>query len=505
MRYLSLVKVNCQVLTTAGLCRQYFTTSGEISQQQGERLQDDIQIIRKINLKNGFYDTVTRGKVVVDEPNYLGMGEYFRDVLNVKWNDSISFIYNGRNYEIISKNSIREMILDLTLGKCKQLSHLIGFLEFIRARCNFTSTIKPPNGYINLNNGVLNVQTRELLPHDPKYGFQYCLPHNYDPQAVAPEWNGFLLRIFDGDQQLADLSAEIFGYILSGGNPFLHKAFILYGEGRNGKSTWLDVLKYLIGNKNVSAIPLENLEKPFSAVMADGKLVNITGELTTREVSSSAFKTAVSGEELVAAQKGMPEYMLPFHARLVFATNKPPFFRDATTGSHEKLCLMPFKHYIRPEDRLPLYAQTVLFPEISGVLNWALDGLNRLMKTGQLTDAGAVREEVEEYRESSDSVLVWCKEFVKPLGVTSSSPIGYQIKDYFVHYKNWCDAESLRSVSVHEFGRRVVSFVKTWAEVVTPKNRRGRYLSGRVMITASKDKISNYNNLQIEMQREEET
>lgn len=432
----------------------------------------------------GFYTmSVSESGAVKHNPEYLIMADYFHYVVNLKVSDSMIYVYKDNHYQPMLKIMLKNKVLQLTKGICKSNHQLNTFMEFAKVRNAFDPSLLTPNdGFINLQNGVLDVKAGRLLPHSPEIFFKYIIKHKYDPSAKCPEWLAFLSRTFSGDQELIQMSKEIFGYVLSGCAPWLHKAFFLYGEGRNGKSTWLDVLREIIGLQNISVIPLKNLDKPFSVVTADGKLANIVGETSSEDLSSESFKTAVGGEALIAAQKGQPEYAMPFTAKMIFAANKKPFFKDATAGSYEKLVFMPFNNYIKPEDRIPEYARRYLFKEIPGIINWAIEGLLELEKRGKLIESKAIELQLEDYRFESDSVYSWVKQWVVFENVTVHCKV--LISSYYEHYRQWCDAEYRNAVSKIEFSRRVKFILAKDLHLEEERTNRGLKISGLFSILA---------------------
>lgn len=405
---------------------------------------------------NGFFSVIEKtnrrtGEVTTQLiPEYYELSEFIKKRQHFIADDSNMYLYKSEHYNSVSKLMLRNEVIKLT-KKQASVNQVNNFCETARSYCYQNISHEQLEGFLNLENGILNLKTGTLEPHTPKMFFKYKLPHAFSPGAKCEKWLEFLLRVFEGDQQLVDLSAEIFGYAMAGGNPWLHKAFLLYGEGRNGKSTFIDVLSYMLGAENISAIPIENLQKPFSVVMADGKLANIVGEMTSREIDSSAFKTAVGGEYLVAANKGMAEYKTKFYAKMFFACNQMPYFRDTTSGAHEKLCIIPFKHYFKPEDRIPLFAERFLYPEISGIINWAIQGYQRLKSRSKLPVVDSINEMVEDYRAESNTVLGWFRESMV-IDLTSQKWI--TMSEFYGHYQEWCEAQNMRPVGGVAFARR---------------------------------------------------
>lgn len=455
-----------------------------IMKKKGERLASNGNHDDTYPTKDsGFYLSFTNkhGKTT-ETPQYLELAAYAKEVLHIKSNGSAIYIYDDGYYKTINKNTLENIVTQLTKGKCSIILHLNNFIKFILVQCNSSLIQDDSIGVLNLKNGILDLKTRVLKTHTPSMFFKYKLPHEYLTSAHCPKWIEFLQRVFEGNQGLVDLSQEIFGYLISGGTPWLHRAFILYGEGRNGKSVYLRILEELVGEQNVSNIPIDKLDRPFSTVMADGKLVNICGEVTTKEIESSTFKAAVAGEKLVASQKGMPEYSLKFWAKLIFACNKKPYFRDATTGSYDRLCFIPFKRYIKDEERTRNFEET-LFDELPGILNWSLDGLQKLVQRGHLLLPDEVNKEAEAYKIESDSVYAWIQINVN-WGLSSQDHSGYVITDFYENFRLWCEQEYRHPVSKIEFSRRMASECKKQKGVILTYPNNLVKASGALFIAA---------------------
>jgi len=426
------------------------------------------------NKDNGFFKLFGSKEV----PDLWQLAEYFYNELNVRFLNTIPWRYKDGFYEQTSNAIIKTEISVLTLRKVTP-NQLRQFLEIVQTRCEISGESAPEYGpMLNLANGVLDLKTKTLLPHSSEYFFKYKLPHAYDPNAKCTEWQCFMDYVFEGNQDLADLSAEIFGYTLAGGNPWLHKAFMLLGEGRNGKSVYLDVLKHLLGRANISAIPIDQLNKPFSVVQADGKLANIIGETTSKEIDSESFKIASSGEELTAANKFQAEYSMPFRARIIFATNRLPMFKDPTTGSFERLCIVPFNRYIKEKDRDPGIAEKLKL-EASGILNWALGGLDRLNERQRLPEIEIVKANIIEYRKDTDSIFDWVQQHID---FDAAQEKTFMPRDLYGHYRKFCEETSRKPVSLIGFSRRVSREVQRKTDVTISSTRTGIRITARVKL-----------------------
>lgn len=379
----------------------------------------------------GFHEPAERGGW---KPMYEDLAKYLVTELGFVACDGSNYLYNGKNHEYCSDARLKSLVGGLlknryTPTKCAQFCDAAKTFSY---KSGFDSS--QTKGFINLSNGVLNISERRLEPHSMKRFFRYHLATSYDSSAECPRWLEFLDFVFQGNKELVEASQEIFGYCLEGGTPWLHKAILLYGDGRNGKSTWLDALTALVGNENCSAVPLSSLVKPFSVIMADGKLVNAVSEGESRDLSSEVFKAACSGESVIAAHKGKPEFPMPWTARMIISLNTLPNFRDASAGNTERIYILPFNRYIKPEERDPNVRDRLL-AELPGILNWSLVGLERLRARKRLLVLDSQHDAIEEYKENADTVYEWFKEFVIP----SEGENVVRLGSYYRHYVSWVE------------------------------------------------------------------
>lgn len=344
-------------------------------------------------------------------PDYNGWAEYIVDTKNFFTSQGPTYIYDDIRsyYRTICEQEVEAMLTKTTKGYVKP-HHRSHFIRVLRAH-NFKGmdTLLKTSGMINLNNGSLNLKTKELEPHSPKNFFTYCLPHDYDQDAKCEKWIKFLDEVFQGNEELKLVAAQIFGYILMGGHPWLHKAFVLFGTGRNGKSTFLDVLKALIGFHNFASVSLAKLNNPFSVVQLDSMLANVVEETPNDKINAETFKTAIGGGHLVGCKKYEDEYQFQCNSRFIFACNEMPRFSENSTGLQERLYFLPFKTYIEKEKRNGNILNELL-AELPGILNWALTGLDILIAEKRLPESESTKETFEEYKTEADSVYQWATE-----------------------------------------------------------------------------------------------
>ena len=405
-------------------------------------------------------------------PQYYKLAYYLRDEFGFMCKDKYIWAYNGKFYEYKSNEQLQNIVTDLTKDQASP-NHLSGFVKIAIAKNQTNKELIHPQGFINLENGTLELKSRKLKEHSKKDFFRYCLPIQYDESAKCPRFLKYLEETFQGDQELIRLTFQIYGYCLMGGDPFLHKAFVLLGSGRNGKSVWLHVLKGLLGKANHSAVSIGLLNKPFSVVQMDGKLANIVGELTTGVIDSESFKTAVGGEELTASLKGKDEFGLKIDARMLFASNAMPVFKDTTAGMYEKLCILPFDRYLKPSERDPGIFKAVS-KELPGILNLALEGLEYVMTHKRLIEPKASKLKIEEYRDDSDITYRWISENLEITENRADIVLTSMIYDKF-RYDTM--NETWQPLTKRSFGRRISQYLKTY-DSKTP-NANFAYSNGK--------------------------
>jgi len=440
--------------------------------------EDDIDSLMK---SSSLYPSENEGFYVNGNPQYLELSRYFKYEKSLITFEHDSYIFNGKYYERLGNLGLSNLIIEATQEKVKP-KHLEDFKKHLKA-FTFVKNVNnmlPSSDLINLDNGILNIKTKELFPHSKEYFFKNVVPVSYGPKATAPRWVSFLNEVLFQDQDTIELLQEIFGYILLGGPPFLHRAFILFGEGRNGKGTVLHILRSILGEENCSNVDITKLDDPFSVVQLDGRKANITGELTTRLMASESFKTAVAGEPLEAAQKFKPSYNLHVQARFIFSTNKLPKFDDDSTGLEERLVILPFLKFI-PDEQRDFALADKLEKELPGILNWAIEGLSRVLRRGKLrSEPEAVIKQKNQYKADSNSVWGFCLDhlIVKEFrGVENQ--ISCTVDELYASYKNYCDNDNLKAVSKPVFGKRLKKYLDQFDQV---EKLRTRHESGRYQI-----------------------
>ncbi|UJS27823.1 phage/plasmid primase, P4 family [Macrococcoides canis] len=226
-------------------------------------------------------------------------------------------------------------------------------------------------------NATLDYKTNEITSHSPSFFSTISSEVMYDPDASCPIFMNALDKWFtDANTKL--FVQEWFGYCLSGS--FKSNAFLLvYSSGGEGKSTFFDILSKLVTPINCSAASLSNLNSEFGLEPIVGKKVNISTESGSSAFNTSKLKAITAGEKITVNRKNRSEVDMILTAKLIFLLNELPQLTDRSVGFSRRLLILPFLNTI-PIEKQDKNLPQKLNDELSGILNWALEGLKRLHK-----------------------------------------------------------------------------------------------------------------------------
>ncbi len=322
----------------------------------------------------------------------------------------------------------------------------------------YLPTPEPPKNsvLINLRNGTfeLTPSGNRLRLFNREDFITYQLPFEYNPEAKSPLFEKFLDHVLpDKDRQR--VLAEFLGYIFVRTDYLkLEKALLLYGTGANGKSVFYDIVNALLGPENVSSFTLENLtqkEGYYRAMIAD-KLVNYASEISDR-ANASYVKQLASGEDTDGRLPYGEPFIVKNYAKLIFNLNQLPRDVEHTNAYFRRLLIVPFEVTIPEEDQDKQLAKKIIESELSGVFNWVLQGLDRVLQNKAFTDCLAINQAREEYAVNSDNVRL----FIDDNNYTPSPEHWLLIKDLYIAYRSYCIEDGNKPLNKHNFIKRLRS------------------------------------------------
>ena len=319
-----------------------------------------------------------------------------------------------------------------------------------------------PLNLICLQNGVLNIDTMEVEPYSPNYLFLNKINAHYDKDAACHKIEKFLKEVLikreDWDNSAADLTdlvtiQEFIGYLLYKKIIF-NRAVMLYGEGENGKSTGITLIKRFLGDKNVSNIPIQKLEtNNFAVASLYGKLANLHADLPkTALKETSKFKQLTGGDTLDAEKKFRDAFSFVPYAKMMFAANTLPATYDDTRAFWRRWLIFRFPNSFEENKegtKKNILDELTSKEEISGLLNWAIEGLKRLLANQKFTINRSTGEVREEYIRKSDSIGAFILDMIQ-------EHVGSFIikKDLYESYAQYCRERAYDMVAENTFHQR---------------------------------------------------
>lgn len=286
---------------------------------------------------------------------------------------------------------------------------------------------------INLNNGLLNIKTMELKPHTPEHLSTVRIPLTYNPKADCPHIKKFFNEIVDSKD--IPVLEELFGYCLYR-NYLIQKSFMLLGKGSNGKSTLLGLLVLFLDKPNISSVSLQEFaENRFAKALLYGKLANVYADLSPRALNDTGiFKMLTGGDTINAEKKFGGFFTFVNYAKLIFSANELPQTRDETEAFFRRWVIISFPHTFSEETSdKSLISSLTTDEELSGLLNIALNGLQRLLKNGRFSNSKTSLETKEQYVRISDTVEAFTTDRIK------GTLEGWVAKDeLYNQYESYC-------------------------------------------------------------------
>lgn len=387
------------------------------------------------------------------KPVFFNKGNFMFDKFSVfmrnechviRINGNLHIYQNG--VYVAGKNAIMSKMIEyIPTLKSSQRKEVLDYLELIVDEADYKDT----SNYICFKNGIYDITTDELLPFTPEIIVTNKINHNYNPDATSEILETMLNNISCGDAGIRSLLEEMAGYCMYRRNE-LRKAFILTGDKKNGKSTYLDMVTRMLGDNNISALDLSDLCTTFRPAEIVGKLANIGDDIGDEFIKNPAiFKKVVSGDRITVEKKGADPFQFSNYAKLLFSANDIPRIKDKSGAVIDRLIIIPFNATFdkNSPDFDPFIKYKLRKPDvIEAFIQLALDGLCRVLTNQEFTTTEAVTKELEEYELNNNPVLLFFKEH-KVIDQTSSGA--------YRDYRMFCVENNYNPMSQIEFSKTV--------------------------------------------------
>ncbi len=301
-------------------------------------------------------------------------------------------------------------------------------------------------------NGLLDITSRQLHAHTPRYFNQTAVPFAYDPDAAPPSWwLYFLDKLWPQEPDAVEVLQEWFGYVISG-RLDLHKILLMVGPTRGGKGVIARVLTALIGKQNVAGPTLNSLGGDFGlapligkplAIISDARFVGKNGNIVVERLLS------ISGEDtLTVNRKYRDQWTGKLPCRLHVISNELPRLGDASTAVVGRIILLLLSQsWLGKEDQ---ELEQRLHLELTSILNWSLLGLERLTleNDNRFTRLAAADEAITTMRDLASPVAAFVREKCE---ISPEKEV--EVDLVFNTYRTWCIENEHAKASKHLFGR----------------------------------------------------
>lgn len=377
-------------------------------------------------------------------------------------NQDFVYLYNGTFWAVMESDVFQKFLGEAAekMGVAKFTARFYQFREQLYKQFLATAYLPTPRPnkdivLINLKNGTFEIsQQRTILRTFKSSDFlTYQLPFEYNPQAKAPLFEAYLNHVLP-DPESQRVLAEYLGYVFikHGSSIKLEAALILYGTGANGKSVFFEIVNALLGYENISSYSLQELtdNSGYYRAMIANKLVNYASEINGK-LEADMFKRMVSGETIPARLPYGSPMQLNHYAKFIFNCNELPKDVEHTNAYFRRWLIIPFNVVIPPHQQDKELHTKIIQNELSGVFNWVLEGLNRILTQKKFSECRAASEALNIYKDESNSI----KLFIDENGYQNSQNRYTYIKELYPDYKTFCFNDGMTAFKKINFSKQL--------------------------------------------------
>ena len=369
------------------------------------------------------------------------------------------YLYEHGVYVRCNRNKAKSAILryiPMELASNNLVNNVYDLLLCQENNIHSFSDMDADEKYINLKNGLYNLETKELEPHTPKVYSTIQLSCEYHPEnssrIVFNKYMNDLCMDEDGnvDEVKKSVLQEYGGILLSNLHVYRTKVCLVLWSllGNTGKTQLINLLSAMLGNDKTANVPIQNMNEESKSALGEivGKRLINVGDQTSSEIKdSSIFKQLTGGDEIKCEKKGKQPFNYRYDGGIIIACNNLPTFTD-DKGGHlfERLCIVPCTNTIEKERRDAFLLDKML-KEKDAIFNWFLEGTHRLIGNNfKVTTSEACEKARDEYRERMDTVYRYLSEFY----IVTGNKHDIVSKPKFENeYIKWCSDNGFNGVN----------------------------------------------------------
>lgn len=419
-------------------------------------------------------ETITRDEAFTKPIFYEGktfkhnaFAQYIKNEFNVKRINGQLHVYDNGIYRAGYNRIESKMVEVIPSLRKTQRTETLNYLEIVTP----DEGVEVDAKYIAFRNGLYSLETRQLVDFSPEYIVTNMIPFDYNPNAYSELADKTMNKLSCNDPEIRALLEECIGYCFYKHNE-LSKSFMLTGDGANGKSTYLDMVKYVLGRQNYVALDLNELSERFSTASLFGKLANIGDDISDEFLQGntiSQFKKIVSGNDIKGENKGQDAFFFKPSVKLLFSANEIPRMRNKGFAAiKRRMEIIPFNAHFTDKDKDydPDLIWKLRTPEVAEYLiQSAIAGLHRVLATNTFTKSTKVAEEMHNFERDNNPVILFVEEFGE------ENIVNNETKKVFQQYDIFCYQNGFNKMALQTFSKEVIRLLGVESKVVRTANK----------------------------------
>lgn len=404
---------------------------------------------------NGYWVINSKGQC--QYPHYSDLSKiYKRERSFVVTSDERLFAFDGSHYEETPDLMIKKWV-ETKMHPSDPLRehHRVEFYKKLLAVGGMSPKAEmdlfeaSTAGKLNFTNGVLDIATGELLTPSPNFGFKYVLPYEYKAGDTSEFFLDWLSQIMESQVELIELVLDVMAYCIWP-NFDEHVLTYLVGDGSNGKSTLINVIREIVGPANHTSVSMHQLTtNRFAPAELEGKLMNLSEESGGSDLSGeqlNTIKNLSAGGEMYIERKGQQGYKFRNKAKLLFSANKPPRFAETGLAITRRLLVIPFGYIISTpdssiEDRLKAEAPSILSMLIARIQENTSRNAGKFLINRNYR---LLEEEQKKFLSAGNTSVTWARENLV-VGADVPSDSFVVVDEAYKQYLDWCEDNGMRT------------------------------------------------------------
>lgn len=406
-----------------------------------------------LSVPPGYSDEVKRAKA----PKHIPIAKKLLKDYSACFLDGVPAFFDGTRYQM-GWDAIEKGILMVDPNaKSRDRKEVCDYLKL-----TMPAEKSAPANFIAFRNGVLDVETMELLPFSRDLKIQNVIPHDWVPGAQSAVLDGVLRKIACDNPYIEHNLCEFVGLSMYRSAKYGYSAILLGRQGgnaSNGKSTYIKLIADVLGPDNYSALDINTIGQRFQAAFLAGMLANLGDDISSEFVHGNdlaIFKKVVTGQEIYTDVKGRAGFKFRPYCTTVFSANTFPRLGADDEGVMRRLFPIRFNAVFSPSDADydPDIGEKLAEEGcIEAAIVRGIAGLRRVIENRRPTPNAMSESMVDEIRVDNSSLLQWMVD----ADIPRSDMVGWSTSAAYDAYSQWCDNAGIRNkFGKPAFGREIV-------------------------------------------------